>query len=138
MLYGPNDLYDVKIPGVCESWCHIGSEPYDQYLHEQMLDTIDALSRDGTQVVWLTTPPQPVPDQRTDTFNDMIRRLPDDRPGQVTVIDLDSYLRGTGKDAELRPDGVHLSNAAAVQIGQGWLDPQLASIQAHRRTPPGG
>ena len=128
VLFGPNDLYDRQIPGVCPTWCHLGTEPYDTWLEGQMLHTVDALASHGTLVVWLTSPPMPGVGDRTQRFDQMIRQLPSKRPGKVVVLDLAGHLRTSGQDRTLRPDGVHLSTNAAVDVGQGWLDPQLVAI----------
>ncbi len=128
VLYGPNDLYDRQVPGVCDDWCHIGTQPYDSWLQAQMLHIVDVLSQHGSLVVWLTTPPMAGLADRADTFNAMIRDLPNERPGKVVVADLGGYLLWTGKDHAYRPDGIHLSDKAAVVVGQGWLVPQLLNI----------
>ena len=133
VLFGPDDLYDRQIPGVCPTWCHLGSQPYDTWLEGQMLHTVDALASHGALVVWLTTPTMPDVGDRTQRFNQMIRQLPSKRPGRVVVLDLAGHLRASGHDRTDRPDGVHLSTTAAVDVGQGWVDPQLVAIWRRRR-----
>jgi peptidoglycan/LPS O-acetylase OafA/YrhL len=134
VLYGPNDLYDREVPGVCGTWCHVGTEPYDSWLRQGMLHIVDLLSRDGSLVVWLTTPPMPVPRARTAEFNEMVRQLPSERPGKVVVVDFCRYLEAKGHAAAIRPDGIHLSDRAAVEIGQGWFVGQLVDIWNTRRS----
>ncbi len=133
VLFGPNDLYDRQVPGVCASWCHLGNQPYDRWLQGQMLDTVDALASHGARVVWLTTPPMPDVGNRAQQFNEMIRKLPSLRPGKVVVLDLGGYLIAGGHDHADRPDGIHLSTTAAVDVGQGWVDPQLVAIWRRQR-----
>jgi peptidoglycan/LPS O-acetylase OafA/YrhL len=133
VLFGPNDLYDRQVPGVCASWCHLGSQPYDRWLQRQMLDTVDALTSHGARVVWLTTPPMPDVGKRAQRFDQMIQQLPSLRPGKVVVLDLGGYLTASGHDHADRPDGIHLSTTAAVDVGQGWVDPQLAAIWRRQR-----
>ena len=70
---------------------------------------------------------------RTERFNQMIRQLPALRPGKVVVLDLGGYLTASGHDRADRPDGIHLSTTAAVDVGQGWVDPQLAAIWRRQR-----
>jgi peptidoglycan/LPS O-acetylase OafA/YrhL len=132
VLYGPNDLYDREVPGVCSSWCHIGDAAYDRWLDEQMLGIVDVLDRQGALVVWLTTPTMPELGERSRLFNQMVEQLPAERPGKVVNVDLGGYLAATGKDVADRPDGIHLSDTAAVVVGQGWLVPQLVSVWDHR------
>ncbi len=133
VLFGPDDLYDRQVPGVCPSWCHLGDPTYDRWLQAQMLRTVDALTSHGARVVWLTTPSIPDVGQRTTPFNQMIRRLPGERPGKVVVLDLGGHLSASGADHTDRPDGIHLSTTAAVVVGQGWVDPQLAAIWRAQR-----
>ncbi len=58
----------------------------------------------------------------------MIDQLPAQRPGKVVVVDFGGYMTAPGQDAADWPDGVHLSDTAAVVVGQGWLVPQLVSV----------
>jgi peptidoglycan/LPS O-acetylase OafA/YrhL len=131
VLYGPWDVIDRKLPGD-DTWRSFGDPVYDAFMQQEMLDAVDTLSSHGALVVWLTSPPvRNVPD-RVDRMNDMIEQLPQERPGKVVVLDLASYLASTGKDAQLRPDGIHLSYNAAGQVARDWLIPELGQIWKDR------
>lgn len=60
-------------------------------------------------------------------LNALIREVASERPDVVEVIDLAAHLRrvsGYELDPSLRPDGVHLSEAASIELAS-WLGPQV-------------
>jgi hypothetical protein len=60
-------------------------------------------------------------------FNDLVRRLPDERPGKVVVVDLADWVSQLSpeEDARLRPDGVHFStiggNDTSTEVARTYL-----------------
>jgi hypothetical protein len=117
----------------CATTGAVGDQGYDSWLEQQALDIVDVLSSSGALwSSWLTTPPMPGVEDRYDAFNQMVLRLPAERPGRVVAVDFGGYLTSRGDDAETRPDGIHLSNTAAVVVGQGWLLPSSRSLWSNR------
>ena len=67
-----------------------------------------------------------------------LREVAHERPNALQVLDFAGHLRewpGGLFDPELRPDGIHLSNQAAVLVGKQWLGPEiLRAIQTEPRS----
>jgi peptidoglycan/LPS O-acetylase OafA/YrhL len=127
VLFGPWDVEDRKLPGDTK-WRSFGDPVYDRWFFSEMVRAVDTLDAQGATVVWLTTPPVSNIPARTNRLNQLIKQLPTVRPGKVVVLDYARYLAGTGRDAQLRPDGIHLSAAAAQQVARAWFIPQLVKI----------
>ena len=61
-------------------------------------------------------------------FNELLREVAAERPN-LRVVDFAGFLAtapGGELDRTMRPDGVHLTDAAALQVAQ-WLGPQLVA-----------
>jgi lysophospholipase L1-like esterase len=60
----------------------------------------------------------------------VVRRAAERRPAMITVLDYRSWFEGTSlpEDAQARPDGVHLSPAAALRVATEYLGPQITLI----------
>ena len=127
VLDAPWDVMDRKLPGD-DTWRSFGDPVYDRWFLSEMVRAVDVLSSQGATVVWLTSPQVANIPSRTDRLNELIEELPTLRPGKVVVLDFAKYLASTGKDAELRPDHIHLSGPASVQVARDWLIPQLVKI----------
>jgi hypothetical protein len=147
---GSWDVADRKVPGD-DQWRGPGDPIYDAYATSELLAAVDVLSAGGTVVVWLTSPapgaaayesPQvqvfdPAPRHRR--FNELVGQLPVLRPGKVAVVDLASWVASQppGEDARLRPDGVHFTHDASVDVCQRFLcDAVLDAARALRPGPP--
>lgn len=145
---GPWDVSDRRRPGRPE-FEHVGQPAYDAFLKSEMHLAVDVLSSAGARVLWLTSPtvdlqraafPRPVtslpasdPD-RMARLNALIGEVAAERSDVVEVIDLAAHLRslsGDELDPTLRPDGVHLSEAASIELAT-WLGPRV--IDALRDT----
>ena len=127
MMEGPWDVFDRKLPGD-DTWRSFGDPIYDDYYTKEMLAFVDEASASGAKVVWLTSPPVSNKPERTDRMNELIRQLPDLRPGKVVVVDLAGHLATTGQDRQMRPDKIHLSPDAARQVAREFIIPQLDGI----------
>ncbi len=116
---GPWEIVDRKLPGD-DQWRGPGDPKYDDYEFSEMTKAVDVLSSNGAIVVWLTSPPpgaasnqKPTnsydPAQRMARFDELVKKLPEARPGKVTVVDLADWVnqQSPEEDARLRPDGVH-------------------------------
>jgi hypothetical protein len=135
---GPWEVVDRKLPGDTV-WRHLGDPVYDHFLLSEMLTATDVLSRGGAEVIWLTSPPIGVGasgDERTrrgpmadparmQRLNELLDQLPARRPGTAHVVDLAGWVASQGDDVRLRPDGVHFSNATAIEVATAWLGPTL-------------
>jgi peptidoglycan/LPS O-acetylase OafA/YrhL len=129
VLDAPWDVEDRKLVGDTK-WRSFGDPVYDRWFFSEMVRAVDTLDAQGATVVWMTTPPVSNIPARTNRLNQLIEDLPKVRPGKVIVLDFAKYLAHTGQDAELRPDGIHLSAPAAQQVARTWLIPQLLKIWA--------
>ena len=141
---GPWETMDRRLPGD-DQWRSLGDPVYDAWLLDEMVTAVDALTVDGASVVWLTSPPVNDNVDRAGDFgasdvrdparmarlNELIAQLPERRPDQVEVVDLAGWLASSGRDAELRPDGVHFDDAGALDAARAYLGPAL--LDAHRR-----
>jgi hypothetical protein len=127
VLDAPWDVMDRKLIGDTR-WRSFGDPVYDHWFLQEMLRAVDVLSAHGATVVWLTSPYVSNIPSRVDRLNELIEELPHMRKGKVYVLDLARYLRHLGDDKVLRPDGIHLSGPASVQVAHDWLIPNLVSI----------
>jgi len=136
---GPWDVTDRKIDG---HLTHIGDPPFDARLVAAINRAVDVLSSDGAVVVWLTEPHLDFSRGRTglpassvahiserariDRLNALLRQVDARRP-EMVVVDVLQHLRtlpGGELSTDLRPDGVHLSEDAAVALAP-WLTAQI-------------
>ncbi len=127
VLDAPWDVMDRRLVGDTK-WRSFGDPVYDRWFLSEMVQVVNVLSADGATVVWLTSPPVSNIPARTTRMNQLVEQLPKLLPGKVVVLDFAKYLAGTGKDAQLRPDGIHLSGPASEQVAKTWLIPQLIKI----------
>jgi peptidoglycan/LPS O-acetylase OafA/YrhL len=127
VLDAPWDVMDRKLPGSSQ-WVSFGNPGYDKWFLGEMERVVDVLSSKGATVVWLTTPQVANIPARTNRLNQLIEKLPTLRPGKVVVLDFAKYLTSTHRDAQLRPDGIHLSATASSQVATNYFIPQLVKI----------
>jgi hypothetical protein len=138
---GPWDVADRRLPGE-STWRHLGQPELDAVVKAEMRDAVDALSSSGARVLWLTSPvvdmnravvprpttPAPSSDPaRMARLNELIAEVAAERPDVVRVIDVAAHLRErpAGElDPAIRPDGVHLTEEAAVDLAA-WLGPEV-------------
>ena len=142
LLTGVWETADRLLPGDT-TWRHLGDPVFDRYLERELLAAVDLLGASGARVVLATHPyvhvgrdrgmpdtlPESDPD-RMDQLNAMLRRVAEQRPAFVTMIELQAWLRtqpGGELDPSMRGDGVHLSDTFGPILG-GWLGPQLDSL----------
>jgi hypothetical protein len=105
----------------------------------------DALAATGAMVVWIEAPhvgpgkqqsngrlrlPPALRDPaRIDRHNALLARVASARPGRVVVVDLPGMLEaqpGGELDPGMRPDGLHLTDAAAARLAD-TLGPAIAA-----------
>ncbi len=147
---GSWDVADRKLPGEDE-WRSPGDPKFDAYALSEMIAAVDLLSSNGAAVVWLTSPVPGAaayespkvqefdPAPRHVRFDQLVEQLPAIRPGKVTVIDLAGWMAGQSaeEDARLRPDGVHFSHDASVEVCQRYLcDAILGAARELQPGPP--
>ncbi len=80
-------------------------------------------------VIWVVPPPPAMPMEggahdpaRFERYEAALRAVAAEYPGQVEVVDLDGWLAAEGWQPE-RPDGLHLSPAAAEELAGRFLVP---------------
>jgi hypothetical protein len=145
---GPWDTADRRLPRET-AWRHLGQPDYDAVVKADLRLAVDALSSSGATVLWLTSPrvemertlvprpPSPVPSSdpaRMARLNELIAEVAAERPDVVKVIDLAAHLRaspGGELDPAVRPDGVHVSEAASGPLAD-WLGPEILAALADR------
>jgi peptidoglycan/LPS O-acetylase OafA/YrhL len=145
---GPWDVTDRKIDG---RTVHIGEPAFDARLVRAIEQAVDVLSSDGAVVVWLTEPHLDFSRGRSglpassvahisertriDRLNALLRQVDARRP-EMVVVDVLQHLRtlpGGELAPDLRPDGVHLSEDAAIALAP-WLASQVTkAVQATTR-----
>ena len=135
---GPWEVADRKLEGDTV-WRAPGDPVYDAYILKEMDLAVDTLAQKGATVLWLTSPPvgagkgqdaqlirgQAAEPARMDRLNELINQLPTERPGKVHVVDLAGWLKGTGEDERLRPDGVHFGQPESKEVAERYLGAAL-------------
>ena len=122
-----------------------GDPEFDAHLRRQMERAMDALTAAGATVVWMVVPhlgpgkqlgngklrlPAELRDPaRIDRYNALLREVAAARADRVALVDLPSVLAtlpGGVLDVEARPDGMHLTTAAADALA-GKVGPAIAA-----------
>jgi lysophospholipase L1-like esterase len=145
VLTGTWEVADRRLPGEA-TWRHLGDPAYDEFLRGELLRAVDLLSSRGALVVWLTYPGSErsrqsrsdVASERTERLNALIAELPAARPGRVRVIDFRALVESLPDivaGAPARPDGVHLTHAAAYQVVREGLGPRLLELYRSASAP---
>ncbi len=143
------DITDRR-PDNFASYTSIGDPDYDRFLVDELRHVTQIVSNGGATVVWANSPywdpvegtaffmgdPPYVESERSrvDSFNAMLTSTVAGRPA-TSILDLQGWMRtqpggDTGK--ELRPDGVHFSEAT-TDLAAAWIGPEL--LRAAGRQP---
>lgn len=133
VLIGNWDIAGRRVPELGDRWTTVGDPEYDAWLGREMAAASDAVHAAGVRhLVWLELPPDvgKPSNARIDRFNQLVRRNAATRPW-ITVVDYAAYLRGTGQDARLRPDDIHLSEETSPEVVRTWLNPLLIDLARH-------
>ena len=114
----------------------IGEPEHDAETEQRLTEGLDALTEKLPVVMVMTSPyiepgrlngrspAKQAPDAdhaRMDRLNEIIRKVAARYPN-VAVIDLAGWIEASGRDDELRPDGVHFTDKVAKEVG-----PQFAA-----------
>jgi hypothetical protein len=139
------ELNDRKLPGWSD-YATPGQATWDDYTLSEYQAAYDVLSASGAKVLWTNAPcakfgpalggfhvDQAEGERRVRYLNGTIlSRLRASRP--VEIVDLYGQLCPGGQMAETvagvnraRPDGVHLSDAAAEALTEQWLGPRVVA-----------
>jgi peptidoglycan/LPS O-acetylase OafA/YrhL len=142
---GAWEVFDHKIDGKV---LRVGTLAYADQLVKQYDRAIAALAGTRTKVALLNVPcfkqaawvvagvdlaPDHNDPRRQEWVNTVIDRVAARHPGQVSVLDLRSYLCPAGRYADdiggvkVRPDGVHVGGPGGRLVWS-WLAPQLQRI----------
>lgn len=119
-----------------------GDPVFDAAVLDEMVTAVDLLNAEGTYVVWTTAPvpndaldasthfagPESLGAARYNRLNELVNQLPSLRPGGVSVVDTASWLTARPDDGELRPDGIHLSDAGAATVATDFIGPEAVRI----------
>jgi hypothetical protein len=121
----------------------LGDPELDAATRAAIVTAADNLAASGAAVIWLTAPHidiQPLKGesfstdrdasepQRMDRLNEIVREVAASRPDTMRVVDLAGHfarLPAGELDPALRPDGVHLTTAAASELTQAWLGDEV-------------
>ncbi len=139
---GPWEVIDRKLPGD-DTYRAPGDLAFDAELRARIEEATDLFLQRGKVVLWILAPhidsgtidgvrpddqfPESDP-ARIDRFNDLVREVAAEHPNRVGTIDLPGYLAslpGGEMDATMRPDLIHLSPEAAVEVAAAWLGPEI-------------
>jgi peptidoglycan/LPS O-acetylase OafA/YrhL len=138
LQFGPWDVHDQQL-APDGPFLSIGDDPeLDDALRDE-LDAEVALLLDHTQVVVLIAgpdvvfgrvdgrdPPRPRPESdpaRMARFRSLVAEVAARHP-RAAVVDLAGFVAGRDDDAELRPDGVHFTDASSATVAA-WLAPEI-------------
>jgi peptidoglycan/LPS O-acetylase OafA/YrhL len=119
-------------------WTHVGQRLWDDHLLNELNTAVDILSSDGARVIVFTTPfvdpsneePNGTPfsenqPSRVLAYNRLVRTLATERPGLVTVIDLNKLVDPQGHfttdvdGLDVRwTDGIHITLAGGEWLQQ--------------------
>jgi peptidoglycan/LPS O-acetylase OafA/YrhL len=138
VLVGRWEISDRLING---QWMHIGEPAFDTLLKQSLEQAVSVAGSTGAQVMLMTAPcfdsgeqnnGQPWPEDsatRLEDYNNILRQVGSEHPGNTEVYDLGAQLCPGGHFA-LSVDGVQIRDADGVHIvptdaaGQ-WLDARV-------------
>lgn len=138
--FGPWEVYELR-PSGQPDFLLIGNPVLDQAIERHLRDGLEAILPHSHVVVVATSPyidrgrldgrsPARRADEsdpaRMDHLNDIIRRVARSY-ARVAVVELGEFMAARTDDAQLRPDGVHLSVEGALAVCEA-LAPTLASL----------
>ena len=141
LLSGAWDTYDMNVGGRS---LEFGTPETDDYVLAGLESVVDVVTSKGARVALLTTPyPEKrdlaldgrtnrVDPTRIDALNRLYRKVAEERPDKVVIVDLGGYLDSMGNPDEidgvdLRLDDLHFTPAGSDIIAR-WLSPQLLRI----------
>lgn len=137
------EAVDQQVAG-SSTWQHLGQAAFDELTLDLIGAKSDELLNAGAEhVIWLTAPaidphlnpgyqgsagPEADP-ARFQRFNELVVEMASTRP-RVLVVDLAAHLARLSEDelARIRPDGTHLTRAAAAELAAGWIGPQILAL----------
>lgn len=145
---GPWDLINRR-QSASDPFIGPGDPGWEEWVLDDMLTAVDMFTDNGVFVVWATAPranaalfqPQTVgadrffgdvenlADDRFAIYNNLVASLPELRPGAVEVLDLAGWHDAVGdRDFQLRPDGIHVTDDASIDIAAELIGPELARM----------
>ncbi len=133
LLIGRWEVSDHLFDG---HWVHVGDPAWDDHLVGELNQAVDILSSRGAKVVLFTMPYVDPPTEAADgtpfpendptrvvAFNSLLAEVGRQRPGVVTVIDLNKLLDPAGHYQSVIdgvtvrwPDGVHISQPGGLLL----------------------
>jgi peptidoglycan/LPS O-acetylase OafA/YrhL len=148
LLSGAWDTYDMNVDGRS---LEFGTPETDEYVLAGLERAVDVVTSEGARVALLTTPyPEKreraldgrtnrVDSARIDGLNQLLRKIAEERPDEVEIIDLGGHLDSLGNPDEidgvdLRLDDLHFTPAGSDIIAR-WLAPQLLQVAGEGSTP---
>ncbi len=133
VLVGLWDIAGRKVPDLGERWETIDDPEYRDWLATEIGAAADSLHIVGgvEHVVWLTLPNKAGSSagNRVQAFNKLVEQESATRLW-LTVADFATFIRDTGRDKELRPDGIHLTKDSAREVARDWLNGVLIAVAA--------
>jgi hypothetical protein len=142
---GMNDVFDRSLPAWGNQFKSPGDSTFDAYTDSTYAGIVDAMHAGfGARVAWTTTPCDnwlleptwmtPMQGNQRTQYEDSTLIPALTRRSAVTLVDLAGQLCPSGTFItnpmgipNARPDGFHLSDAAAAQVAARWLGPLLLS-----------
>lgn len=138
VYFGTWDVVQRNIAGL-GGWRTLDDADYQAWLYQEMLAATDALHNSGVRVVaWATVRANPKYGHvdRFDVYNAMLNRLPLDRPGVATVIDMAGWFATQPDVDSLLVDHVHTTYEPAGGTGllvyQRFIGPELIRLGRSR------
>ncbi len=139
VLTSVRDVADRRLDG-SDGFGAVGDDRIDDYLLARYVDAVDVLSAEGATVVWLKPPcvryesplggggeqPSAFDPERIDRLNGgILPALAEARPDDVVLYGLEEilcpggeFLERTDRVGEVRPDGIHPSEEAALWLAE--------------------
>jgi hypothetical protein len=130
VMFGPWEVKSMKI-GDAQTYTTIGDPAHDAETEQRLKAGLDVLTAKLPVVMVMTSPyiepgrlngrsptkEQPDADhRRMDRLNEIIRSVAARYPN-VAIVDYARWMDESGRDKQMRPDGVHLTDKSARQLG---------------------
>jgi len=138
---GLGQLVDARVDG-SDEFSAVGDPAHDNWLFGELTDRAQALTSSGARLLWTLAPcadaerhyaglPAETLVERLGAYNQVVRRLTSTGydvqiqnlyqrlcPNSTFTTEVEGQSNG-------RPDGVHLSDAAATHLAEHWLGPAI-------------
>lgn len=134
LVTGAWEVPDVRLPGASE-FSSIGDPVVDAFILDELRLAVDTLAADGAMVLLVLWPAfgswaadgrgegyrRQADPARMARLHELLRQVAAERPDTARVLDFAGWFGARAEDRNLRPDGIHVSEAQMTAYYDEWM-----------------